>query len=127
MTDRIRIIKTRGAPLDPDQSQRWRCGTFLCAPRNSLSNCPRGCSNNCHLPFMFVTGTVSFCDITTALPNYGAGRLNSAILLNGFVDPIECSAPTAVCFRTINALWQMCCAPVIPCANKKCTSSGLTS
>jgi len=49
---------------------------------------------------MFVTGTVSFVDTTAALPNYGAGRLNSAIPMNGFADRIECSAPTAVCSRT---------------------------
>jgi PAS domain S-box-containing protein len=50
---------------------------------------------------MFVTWTVSFFDTTAALPNYGAGRLNSAIPMNGFADRIECSAPTAVCSRTI--------------------------
>jgi two-component sensor histidine kinase len=26
------------------------------------SNCPGGCSNNCRLPSIFVTGTVSFCE-----------------------------------------------------------------
>jgi hypothetical protein len=32
---------------------------------------------------MFVTGTVSFFDITAALPNYGAGRLKTGIPKNG--------------------------------------------
>jgi hypothetical protein len=65
-----------------------------------------------------VTGTVLFFDTTAALPNYGAGRLNSAIPTNGFADRIECFAPTAVCSRTINAPWQMCCAPAFPSANR---------
>ena len=90
------------------------------------SNCPRGFSNNCRLPFMFVTGTGWFFDTTAALPNYGAGRLNSAIPMNGFADRFECTIPTAVCSRTINAPWPMCCAPVFPCANRKYTLSGRT-
>jgi hypothetical protein len=57
---------------------------------------------------MFVTGTVSFFDITAALPNYGAGRLKTGIPKNGFADRIECSALTAVCSSTINAPWPMC-------------------
>ena len=75
---------------------------------------------------MFVTGRVSFFDTTAAPPSYGAGRLNSAIQMNGFADRIECFAPTAVCFRTVNARWQMCCAPAFPCANGKYTSSDRT-
>jgi hypothetical protein len=44
------------------------------------------------LPFaVFVTGTVSFFATTAALPNYGAGRLSSAIPMSGFADRIECS------------------------------------
>src|SRR5258708_6505161 len=50
-----------------------------CVTRNCPSKCPRGCSSNYLLPFMFVIGTVSFFDTIAALPNYGAGRLNSAI------------------------------------------------
>jgi hypothetical protein len=60
---------------------------------------------------------------TAALPSYGAGRPDSAIPMNGFADRIECSAPTAVCSRTINVPWPMCCAPVFPCANGKFTLS----
>ena len=68
---------------------------------------------------MFVTGRVSFFDTTVALPSYGAGRLNSAILMNGFADRIECSAPTAVYSRMINARWPMCCALAFPCAEQE--------
>jgi hypothetical protein len=71
---------------------------------------PGGCSNNCRLPFMFVTGMVSFFGTIDALPNSGAGRLNPAIPMNGFADRIECFAPAAVCFRTINTRWRMCSA-----------------
>ena len=53
---------------------------------------------------------VSFFDLTAALPNYGAGRLNSAIPMNGFADRIECIAPMAVRSRIMNAPWPMCCA-----------------
>jgi hypothetical protein len=45
--------------------------TLVCVARNWASNYPHSFSNNCHLPFMFVTGTVSFVDTTAALPNYG--------------------------------------------------------
>jgi hypothetical protein len=55
---------------------------------NRPSSCPRGYSNNCRLRSMFVTGTVSFFDITAAPPSYGAGRLNSAIPMSGFADRI---------------------------------------
>jgi PAS domain S-box-containing protein len=79
------------------------------------------------LPFIFVIGTVSFFGTIAAPPNYGAGRLKSAILMNGFADRIECSARTAVCCRTMNAPWQMCCAQVFPCANRKYTLSDRTA
>ena len=62
--------------------------------RNKPSNCRGGCSSKCRLPFMFVTGMVSFFDTTAAPPNCGAGRRNSAILTNGFADRIDCFAPT---------------------------------
>jgi two-component sensor histidine kinase len=39
---------------------------------------------------------VSFFDLTAALPNYGAGRLNLPIPMNDFADRIECTAPMAV-------------------------------
>ena len=45
--------------------------SLVCVTRNKPSNCPRGFSNSCRLPFMFVTGTVWFFDITAALPNMG--------------------------------------------------------
>jgi PAS domain-containing protein len=35
--------------------------------------------------------------------------------------------PDGSLFRTINAPWQMCCAPASPCANRKSTSSDLTA
>jgi hypothetical protein len=95
--------------------------------RNGLSNCLSGFLNSYRLPFMFVTETVSFFDTTAAPPSYGAGRPNSAIPMSGFADRIECSAPTAACFRTINAPWPTCCAPVSPCANRKSTLSGRTA
>jgi hypothetical protein len=43
----------------------------VCMTRNRPSNCPHSFSNNCHSPFMFVTGTVSFVDTTAALPLWG--------------------------------------------------------
>ncbi len=66
--------------------------------RRQPSNCPRGFSNNCRSPVMFATGTVWFFDTIAALPSYGAGRLNSAIPMNGFagrsdVPPRRQSAP----------------------------------
>ena len=76
---------------------------------------------------MFVIGRVLFFDTTAALPSYGAGRLISAILTNGFADRIDCSAPTAVCSRTINAPWPMCCALAFPCADRKSTLSDRTA
>jgi hypothetical protein len=79
------------------------------------------------LPFMFVIGRVSFFDTTAALPNYGAGRPTPAIPMNGFADRIECSAPTAVCSRTINAPWPMCCATAFPCADRKSILSDRTA
>jgi Low affinity iron permease len=87
------------------------------------SNCRRGFSTSCRLPFMFVTGRAWFSDTTAALPNYGAGRLRLAIPMKDFADRIEFTAPTAVCSRIINAPWPMCCAPVFPCANRKFTLS----
>jgi two-component sensor histidine kinase len=74
------------------QSKMQPVSPSVCV-RNSPSNCLRGFSNNYRSPFMFVTGTVSFFDTTAALPNYGAGHLDSAIPMSGFVDRIECSAP----------------------------------
>ena len=85
-TPRVPSEYSRTAPAPP----------LTCMTTNRPSNCPRSCSNNYRLPFMFVIGRVSFFDTTVALPSYGAGRLNSAILMNGFPDRIECSAPTAV-------------------------------
>ena len=92
---------------------------LVCATRKRALNCPGGCSNNCHSPFMSVIGTVSFFDTIAALPSYGAGRRIQAIPMNGFADRIECSAPTAVFFRTINVPWLMCCAPVFLCAKQE--------
>src|SRR6478609_706730 len=78
-------MRARTEPVSP----------WVCVPRNRPSKCPGGCSNNCRLPFMSVIGTASFFDSIAALPNCGAGRLDSAIPMNGFVDRIECSALTA--------------------------------
>jgi PAS domain S-box-containing protein len=91
--------------------------------RNRRSKYPHSFSNNCPLPFIFVTQTVSFADTTAKLPSYGAGRLNSAIPMSGFADHIECSSPTAVRSRTINAPWPMCCGPASPCVDRKSTLS----
>ena len=42
------------------RSQTRPMSPMICVTRNRPSNCPRGCSNNCRLPSMFVTGMVSF-------------------------------------------------------------------
>ena len=45
--------------------------TLACVMRSRPSKYPHSSSNNCPLPFIFVTGTVSFFDTTGTLPNYG--------------------------------------------------------
>jgi hypothetical protein len=57
---------------------------------------------------------VQFFDTTTALPNCGAGRLNSAIPMSGFADRIECTAQTAVHSRLMNAPWRRRCGAEFP-------------
>ena len=66
---------------------------LICVRGNRASNRPRGFSTNCHLPFMFVTGTVWLFVTTAARPNYGVDRLTSAIPMNGFADRIEAFRP----------------------------------
>jgi hypothetical protein len=69
-------------PLSRIRSRTQPASPLVCVTRNRPSKCPRGCLNNCRLPFIFVIGTVSFFDTIAAPLNYGAGRLKSAILMN---------------------------------------------
>jgi hypothetical protein len=94
----------------------WAQVDCVPGPRNWTHAFVGGCPT-CR-PSMSATGMVSFCNTTAALPNHGVGRQDLAIPTNGFADRIECSAPTAVCLRTINAPWPTCCVQPFPCANR---------
>lgn len=122
-SDTLSTFRRKPVPTGGGAVKMRPLSTLVCVTRNRPSNCPHRFSSNCLSPFMFATETVSLVGTTAALPNYGAGRPNSAIPMNGFADRIECSGPTAVCSRTINARWPMCCVPAFPCVTRKSTLS----